>query len=389
MKRVTAVELFAGIGGFRIAADLLNIKTLWANDIDPKACAVYRDRFGRESIVEGDIRIHLNEIPPHDLLTAGFPCQPFSSAGKKQGVADPRGTLFEVVVDVLDTLRPCYFVLENVKRLLEMQTGVHFGTILNSLSQLQYAIEWRLLNTANLGLAQNRQRVFITGTRVDKSWHASNFLNGFIRLASKSDLAAIAPKNLSRLLSPKCWLPLEKHAATFPNWGLCFQNRFFAVDLDSFSEKQPAVLLADVMEEQVDEKFDFTETTLKWLHKNSPVNRFVDGVEILSNQGGGARMGYTIFGTKGVAPTLTATPSRHYERYKIGDRYRRLTNVEYARLQGFPDDHCRTAAVYNQYALYGNAVPPPLAKWVISKLLGEGVHVPTDGIHIQLPLLTQ
>ena len=79
-------------------------------------------------------------------------------------------------------------------------------------------------------------------------------------------------------------------------------------------------------------------------------------------------MGYTIFGTSGIAPTLTATASRHYERYKIGEKYRRLTNVEYARLQGFPDDHCSSVTVYNQYALYGNAVPPIMAKWAISKV---------------------
>ena len=78
-------------------------------------------------------------------------------------------------------------------------------------------------------------------------------------------------------------------------------------------------------------------------------------------------MGYTIFGVNGVAPTLTSTASRHYERYKIGNRYRRLTNVEYARIQGFPDDHCRAASIYSQYELFGNAVPPPLAEWAMEK----------------------
>lgn len=83
-------------------------------------------------------------------------------------------------------------------------------------------------------------------------------------------------------------------------------------------------------------------------------------------------MGYTIFGISGVAPTLTSTTSRHYERYKIGNRYRRLTNVEYARLQGFPDDHCKAVSVYEQYALFGNAVPPPLVEWVMGQLAYDG-----------------
>jgi DNA (cytosine-5)-methyltransferase 1 len=84
-------------------------------------------------------------------------------------------------------------------------------------------------------------------------------------------------------------------------------------------------------------------------------------------------MGYTIFGINGVAPTLTSTTSRHYERYKIGDCYRRLTNIEYARIQGFPDDHCREVSIYDQYALIGNAVPPPMAEWVLSRISANGI----------------
>ena|SRR4028119_2414960 len=97
----TTVELFCGIGGFRIAAEERNIRSLWANDICPKACKVYRDRFVDAELRQGDIHELVNEIPPHDLLTAGFPCQAFSRAGKKKGVRDPRGNLFEVIVDVL------------------------------------------------------------------------------------------------------------------------------------------------------------------------------------------------------------------------------------------------------------------------------------------------
>lgn len=90
----TSIELFCGIGGFRIAADAVGIKTVWANDIEPKACHVYRNRFG-EPLKEGDIHAFIEDVPPHDLLSGGFPCQPFSSAGKKLGVRDPRGTLFQ------------------------------------------------------------------------------------------------------------------------------------------------------------------------------------------------------------------------------------------------------------------------------------------------------
>ena len=83
---MNTVELFSGIGGFRIAADRLSFQTLWANDRCPKACAVYRTRFGDGELREGDVYDYVESIPSHDLLTAGFPCQPFSSAGKKEGI---------------------------------------------------------------------------------------------------------------------------------------------------------------------------------------------------------------------------------------------------------------------------------------------------------------
>lgn len=380
--KLTSIELFAGIGGFRLATEALGINTIWANDIDEKACSVYKDRFGEDSIVKGDIRsVNLGDIPEHDILTGGFPCQPFSNAGKKQGIEDPRGTLFQSIVDVLKEKQPRFFVLENVKRLLEMDKGRHFATILNSLSELNYRIEWRLLNACHFGLPQNRQRVFITGIRCDQT-----ALSEQVYLASAPDFLDIEPRIRSKFFSKEKWLPLEELRATFPTWGICFKGRFFAADLFEFNEKQPTVRLADVMEDDVDVRFDFTEATLKWAHKNTPVERFVDGVEILSNQGGGARMGYTLFGVNGIAPTLTASTSRHYERYKVGDRYRRLTNVEYARIQGFPENHCRVASIYDQYVLFGNAVPPPMAQWVIGQILGQGIRIPAQGTQMNMVL---
>jgi DNA (cytosine-5)-methyltransferase 1 len=367
MLRMNTVELFAGIGGFRLAAESTSLRTLWANDICPKACAVYRSQFGSAQLHEGDILVHAAGIPDHDLLTAGFPCQPFSSAGKKWGIRDPRGTLFQVVVDVLKSRQPRYFVLENVKRLLTMEHGLHFATILSSLADLDYQIEWRLLNAMHFGLPQNRQRVFIVG--VQRTSKRGPELPP-IRLASREDLFG---RGIDGLSDPESWKPIEQHGRRFPTWGLASASRFLAGNLDRFSCAASIVPLRTVLETDVPEEFDFTESTLGWLPKNTPVNKFVHGVEILSNQAGGARMGYTIFGVNGVAPTLTSTTSRHYERYKIGDRYRRLTNVEYARIQGFPDDHCAGCSVYDQYALFGNAVPPPMAEWVLRQLLSEGL----------------
>ncbi len=371
---MNTVELFAGIGGFRLASDHHGMKTVWANDICPKACKVYRDRFGPDSIREGDVRKLLPEVPPHELLTGGFPCQPFSSAGKKQGIKDPRGTLFSVVVETLQRHRPRFFVLENVKRLLHMEKGVHFATILASLAQLDYLIEWRLLNAMHFGLPQNRQRVFIIGVRIEGSAAGNGKSVGAlpIRLATPEDVSCLAQNRIDWIRSPDDWTEIGSHGVHFPNWGLARSTRFVAANLDAFSAARPEVSLKSVLQEEVPSRFDFTASTLERIGDSIEVNRFVDGVEILSNQKGGARMGYTVFGINGIAPTLTSTASRHYERYKVGNQYRRLTNVEYARIQGFPENHCQAVSVYDQYALFGNAVPPPMAEWVVGRLVMNG-----------------
>jgi DNA (cytosine-5)-methyltransferase 1 len=314
-----AVELFAGIGGFRIACDELGIKTVWANDLDPKASKVYRDKFGLGEHIEGDVEDYIDEIPSHDLLTGGFPCQPFSSAGKKLGIKDARGTLFEKIVYVINKNKPKYFVLENVKRLLSMDKGAHFATILEALSSLGYLVEWRLLNAINFGLPQNRERIVIIG-------HLDCLPRAY--LCTEKDFSELTDKQLSNIASLERWTNIEKHSATFLNWGMALNGKFCHAKIVKFSEKMPYVKLKSILEKSPDDIFFFTEDTKERIKNSEEVNRFFNGVEILYNQKGGARMGYSIFGTAGVAPTLTCTTSRHYERYKIGREFRRLTNVE-------------------------------------------------------------
>ncbi len=380
----TTVELFCGIGGFRIAAEERNIRTVWANDICPKACKVYRDRFGNAELQQGDIHELAHEIPPHDVLTAGFPCQPFSSAGKKEGVRDPRGNFFEVIVDILHRHKPSFFILENVKRLLSMEEGTHFAKILSRLASLDYSIEWRLVNAMHFGLPQNRQRLVILGA-------LENDTNGDfpgIRLSTIGNLSELPESSFKILSNFENWTKIEAHSKRFPTWGLAKSGRFSGYDFAQFSDAMPIVPLRTVLESNVDSQFDFTESTLKRLQNSTPVNNFIQGVQILYNQVGGARMGYTVFGIDGVAPTLTSTTSRHYERYKIGNQYRRLTNVEYARIQGFPDEHCAGISIYDQYPLFGNAVPPVMVGWVMDCILQNKVAVMTTPKFEQLSLFS-
>ncbi len=373
LNGLTTVELFCGIGGFRLAADRIGIKTVWANDFSHLACTVYREQFGSDVLHEGDILGLASDIPEHDILTGGFPCQPFSAAGKKKGIRDPRGTLFQTIVDVVKERQPKHFILENVKRLLSMELGIHFATVLSALTSLGYFVEWRVLNAKHFGLAQNRERVVIVGTRVDAYEHENFLAHEKIRLTE----VAHVPVGIDQILRDfSSWSRVEKHRSKFPNWGVAFGSFYVAHELNIFPEKFPTRLLLDVLEENPGEEYDYTKQTLDRLHVNELVDRFVNGVEIVSNQSGGARMGYTIFGANGLAPTLTASTSRHYERYKIGDRYRRLSPVEYARLQGFGDRHCAGVRGYDQYALLGNAVPPPMVEWVMRKVL-SGPSVPS------------
>ena len=356
------VELFCGIGGFRIAADRLGLKTVWANDIDEKAASVYKTRLGDE-LKKGDIWSLIKEIPKHDILTGGFPCQPFSSAGKKLGVRDARGTLFEAIVSIIQINKPRYFALENVKRLLHMEQGKHFSAILSALNNLGYQVEWRLANASELGLAQNRERVIIVGKK------ESDDLT--IHLASKDDLGITSSQAIDAM-----WTPVSTRKGTkYKSWGVCRKSNFVTCDPPHFSDSKPKKHIDSILEKKVDSQFDFTASTIKRIGESKLVGKLIDGVEVLSNQRGGARMGYTVFGTKGLSPTLTASTSRHYERYKIGDKFRRLTNIEYARLQGFPDDHCVGVTVYDQYQLYGNAIPPQMAEWALTKITRKGTRI--------------
>jgi DNA (cytosine-5)-methyltransferase 1 len=357
-----AVELFSGIGGFRLAADAAGAETVWANDSSGDACLVYADRFGSSALVEGDLRDHKGRVASHDLLTAGFPCQPFSSAGKKRGVRDPRGTLFAELAEIVAEHRPKFFVLENVKRLLSMEQGAHFATILDAFTALDYTVEWRLLNACDFGLPQNRQRIFLAGTRRDLS-------DDIPRLLSKADLATLSPEARASLDGRLIWAPLSSHRSRFPTWGLASGDAFVADNPRIFSRRVAPPPLHAVLLLEVDPVFDFTASTIERIAESVSVDSMRQGVEVLANQDGGARMGYTVYGTAGLAPTLTCTASRHYERYRIGAQYRRLTHIEYARIQGFPDDHCDAIPYGRQYVLYGNAVPPPMADWVLRRVL--------------------
>lgn len=162
------IDLFCGIGGFRIAAEQVfhenNIshECVFSADIDIHCRESYYKNFG--DYPHGDItEIDENDIPDHDLLFAGFPCQPFSIIGKGMGFEDTRGTLFFDIERILKAKRPKAFILENVKRLVSHQKGQTLSTILKILNELGYTVQYKILNALDYGLPQKRERIFIVG----------------------------------------------------------------------------------------------------------------------------------------------------------------------------------------------------------------------------------
>lgn len=158
----TYIDLFAGIGGFHQAARSLGGTCVFASDIDPDARRAYMFNYG--IVPAGDITaVSTEDIPDHDMLMAGFPCQPFSIIGNRMGFDDIRGTLFFEIARILEAKKPKSFILENVKQLSRHDNGRTLKTILATLQSIGYLVSWKVLNALDFGLPQKRERTIIVG----------------------------------------------------------------------------------------------------------------------------------------------------------------------------------------------------------------------------------
>lgn len=169
------IDLFCGIGGFRIAAENAAhtldscLKCVLSSDIDSACQDAYESNFGERPL--GDIaQINASDVPDHDLLLAGFPCQPFSVIGKMRGFDDTQGTLFFDIARILDSKRPRFLALENVKTLAGHDKGNTLRRIVEILEKLGYNVMHQVLNALDFGLPQKRERIFIVGFHGDGSF---------------------------------------------------------------------------------------------------------------------------------------------------------------------------------------------------------------------------
>ena len=165
MKNVKTIDLFAGIGGVRLAFEKAGFNTVFANDFEKKCTDTYDINFSVPKLTINNIKnIKPKDLPNFDLLLGGFPCQPFSIAGYRKGMDDERGTLFFEIANILEKRKPVGFFLENVKNIIGHNFGKTFEIILNKLDILGYDVKYKVLNSMEYGnVPQNRERVYIVG----------------------------------------------------------------------------------------------------------------------------------------------------------------------------------------------------------------------------------
>ncbi|MEI0843867.1 DNA cytosine methyltransferase [Brachyspira pilosicoli] len=299
LKNTTFIDLFAGLGGFRIALESLGSKCVYSNEWDKFAKEVYYNNFG--DIPDDDItKVDERFIPDHDILCAGFPCQSFSISGKQKGFDDDRGNLFFDIVRIIKYKKSKIIFMENVKNLVSHNNGKTLLTIKNEIQKLGYSFYYKVLNATDYGIPQKRERIYIVCFR--KDLNIKNF-----KFPEPIELI----KHLEDLLLEDNQIP---------------QN--FYVNRD--------------------------DIIIKNIEDNEYSNKSIK-LGIVNKGGQGER----IYSTKGVAITLSAYGGGIFSKtggYLIDGKYRKLMPRECARIMGYPDDFKITDNKNQAYKQFGNSV---------------------------------
>ena len=267
------IELFAGIGGFRSALDKLGYECVFSSEIDKYARQSYKALYGHES--SGDItKIDVYDIPDHEILVGGFPCQAFSIAGVRKGFEDTRGTLFFEIIRIASAKNPKWLMLENVKGLLSHDGGKTFDVMCACLNDIGYAIDFKVLNSKHYGVPQNRERIFIIANR--DAAHEDWTIEG-------NDVVAKAKKRIAKL-------GIKTFNFDFPS--------------NNTVDKR----LRDVLQDNVQEKYYLSqEKTMKLIAQlNDKVKNDIAAVNPKNDEGGQYYFQDRIFHEKGVMPALTS-----------------------------------------------------------------------------------
>lgn len=334
------VSLFAGIGGFDLALNRLGHECVYTNEWDKYAAQVYEKNFKHQPDTRDIKLVSTGEIPDHDLLVGGFPCQAFSIAGKRRGFAETRGTLFFDVARILKDKRPRYFILENVKGLLSHDSGKTLQTILGVLSDLGYEYQWQVLNSKNFGVPQNRERIYIVGN---------------IRGAGRPKIFPITDQTETNLGGDQKFVDLQLMGAKITSTTRTIQARYHK-GYSTRDGENSGVLVGTLRTHKDGEGFRQIKSGIS---PTIPARAREDGSgqpivalrEVRSDEAKKIRSEMIKNGkdwsprrsknfmarTDGLIGTVTA--ARNYDTTLLDElSVRRLTPIECERLQGFPDN---------------------------------------------------
>lgn len=425
-KKLKVVELFAGVGGFRLGLEgwkgksatsnyskniKQNYEIVWSNQWEPStkvqhASAVYENRFGKKGHSNQDIAtVDVSEIPDHDLLVGGFPCQDYSVATtlkNSKGLIGKKGVLWWSIHKILSEKinKPKYLFLENVDRLLispSRQRGRDFAIILQSLKELGYAVEWRVINAADFGMPQRRRRIFIL------AYHSSSDVYDFIVNSSAIDwiskegpLASAFPIIAEKEKLKEFQLEGDIVAISenfnkngklgpFENTGIMLEGHVSTIKTQPDYEGEFTVLNDIVQNGEVtDDFFINSEEFEKWNYLKGPkkeLRKNSEGFEYNYSEGG---MIFPDPLNKPSRTIITGEGGRSASRFKhviqTSRGLRRLSPVELERLNMFPDDHTKLSGISDTKRAFfmGNA----LVVGVIEKIGVSLLEKIRDGVKV-------
>lgn len=311
------IDLFAGIGGFHYALTSFNMECVFASEWDKHAAETYRVNHGME--VNGDItEINESDIPEHDFLCAGFPCQAFSISGKQRGFEDTRGTLFFDIMRITRFHRPKVLFLENVRNIVRHDEGRTLDVIQNNILEAGYSFNYKVLCSSDYGLPQNRKRTFFVCFRNDIDSTSFKF-----------------PNATNEIVSLRDFLDLTEN--------------------QSFVERDDFIMYGD---EIINKKLNVLRT-----HPNRPVQ-----IGIINKGGQGDR----IYHIDGHAITLSAYGGGVGAKtglYYFNNRIRKLSPRECARVQGFPESFIINSRTTQAYKQFGNSVSINVLQYIMKNIV--------------------
>jgi len=409
---IRTVELFAGVGGFRLGLEKVktnskNFKVVWSNQWEPStktqhASDIYTARFGYENHSNEDIStVDASDIPDHDLLVGGFPCQDYSVAStlkNSHGIVGKKGVLWWEIYRILQDKKdkaPKYLLLENVDRLLKSpasQRGRDFAIILSSLNALGYAVEWRVINASEYGMPQRRRRVFIFASKKGTKTYKLLKDNDTLSILNKDGLFAktfpiqsLAEKDIMSAKLSDDLVEITNNfnkekpkQNAFLDCGYMIDGKYYTSKIEVDYEGKKSVL-GDFLDDEKNIPKEFyidDEELKKWQYQKGAksierVNK-TTGHKYLYTEGS---MGFPDCLNKPSRTIITGEGGASASRFKhvicIDGRHRRLTPVELERLNMFPDNHTLGVTDSKRAFLMGNALVVGIIERFANQLVKE------------------